>query len=87
MLQNIDKHVKKEALPWEDKDVNKRNGSLFSEMMLTADENRRTFMQANEQYFHSPAQKQILTAPKIYVMVRPNQYLVYDLKAKRWERD
>lgn len=53
MLQNIDKHVKKEALPWEKsatgKEVTKKNGSLFSEMMLTADENRRTFMQANEQ--------------------------------------
>jgi len=69
MLQNIDKHVKKEALPWEKsttgKEVAKKNGSLFSEMMLTADENRRTFMQANEQYFHSPAQKKILSAPKI----------------------
>lgn len=53
MLQNIDKHVKKEALPWEKsstgKEVAKKNGSLFSEMMLSADENRRTFMQANEQ--------------------------------------
>jgi len=49
MLQNIDKHVKKEALPWQNNEINKKNGSLFSEMMLTADENRRTFMQANEQ--------------------------------------
>jgi tRNA isopentenyl-2-thiomethyl-A-37 hydroxylase MiaE len=58
MLQNIDKHVKKEA-------IKKPYGSLLDEMMLTAEENRRTFMTSNEQYFISSAKKTIYSTPKI----------------------
>lgn len=56
-------------------------------MMLTAEENRRTFMVSNEQYFISAAKKTIFNSPKIYIMVRPNQFLVYDIKTNSWARD
>lgn len=80
MLQNIDKHVKKEA-------IKKPYGSMLDEMMLVAEENRRTFMQANEQYFVSASKKTIYNTPKIYIMVRPNQFLTQDIKSATWARD